>query len=84
MTALTTIPVPDFCGHVITVDHDDYDGGRALWNGAVDRRPRLIARCGGTADVAAAVRFACDSDLDIAVRGGDTTWPGPRCATTAS
>ena len=39
-------------------------------NGTVDRRPRLIARCGGAADVAAAVRFARDCDLEIAVRGG--------------
>mgnify|MGYP003693803565 CR=1 FL=1 len=50
----------------------------------VDRRPRLIARCSGTADVAAAVRFARDHDLEIAVRGGATTWPAPRCATTGS
>ena len=41
-----------------------------MWNGTVDRRPRLIARCSGTADVAAAVRFARDHDLEIAVRGG--------------
>ena len=41
-----------------------------MWNGTVDRRPRLIARCRGTADVAAAVRFARDRDLEIAVRGG--------------
>jgi FAD/FMN-containing dehydrogenase len=41
-----------------------------VWNGAVDRRPRLIARCSGTADVVAAVRFARDHDLEIAVRGG--------------
>jgi FAD/FMN-containing dehydrogenase len=41
-----------------------------VWNGAVDRHPRLIARCRGTADVAAAVRFARDHDLEIAVRGG--------------
>ena len=48
----------------------DYDDARAVWNGTVDRRPRLIARCTGTADVAAAVRFARDRDLEIAVRGG--------------
>ncbi|MFE1560891.1 FAD-binding oxidoreductase [Streptomyces sp. NPDC058734] len=59
-----------FRGRLITADHADYDTARAVWNGAVDRRPRLIARCGGTADVAAAVRFARDHDLEIAVRGG--------------
>ncbi|GAA1802499.1 FAD-binding oxidoreductase [Agromyces neolithicus] len=59
-----------FRGQLITADHADFDTARAVWNGAVDRRPRLIARCSGTADVAAAVRFARDHDLEIAVRGG--------------
>ena len=59
-----------FRGEHVTADHADYDTARAVWNGSVDRRPRLIARCGGTADVAAAVRFARDHDLEIAVRGG--------------
>ena len=59
-----------FRGQLITADHPDYDTARAVWNGSVDRRPRLIARCSGTADVAAAVRFARDHDLEIAVRGG--------------
>ena len=58
-----------FRGQLITADHADYDAARAVWNGAVHRRPRLIARCSGTADVAAAVCFARDHDLEIAVRG---------------
>ena len=62
--------IDGFRGQLITADHPDYDTARAVWNGAVDRRPRLIARCSGTADVAAAVRFARDHDLEIAVRGG--------------
>ena len=62
--------IDGFRGRLITADHADYDTARAVWNGAVDRRPRLIARCSGTADVAAAVRFARDHDLEIAVRGG--------------
>ena len=70
MTALTTMQIPGFWGAVIAPDDDGYDDARAVWNGSVDRRPRLIARCGGTADVAAAVRFARDRDLEIAVRGG--------------
>ena len=70
MTALTTMRIPGFWGDVIAPDHNGYDDARAVWNGAVDRRPRLIARCSGTADVAAAVRFARDRDLEIAVRGG--------------
>jgi FAD/FMN-containing dehydrogenase len=60
----------EFRGDLITADHDDYDAARAVWNGTVNRRPRLIARCSGTADVTAAVRFARDHDLEIAVRGG--------------
>src|SRR5262245_10906771 len=82
MTALTTEgigrpsgtvtgrDIPGFRGEVIDPEHAGYNDARAVWNGAVDRRPRLIARCTGTADVAAAVRFARDRDLEIAVRGG--------------
>ena len=62
--------IDGFRGQLITAGHDDYDTARAVWNGAVDRRPRLIARCCGTADVVAAVRFARDHGLAIAVRGG--------------
>ena len=70
MSGPTAMRIPGFRGDVIEPDHDDYDGARAVWNGIVDRRPRLIARCRGTADVAAAVRFARDCDLEVAVRGG--------------
>jgi FAD/FMN-containing dehydrogenase len=62
--------IDGFRGELITADHADFDTARAVWNGAVDRRPRLIARCSGNADVAAAVRYARDRDLEIAVRGG--------------
>ena len=62
--------IDGFRGQLITTGHADYDTARAVWNGAVDRRPRLIARCSGTADVAATVSFARDHDLEIAVRGG--------------
>ena len=49
---------------------DAYEGARRVWNGAIDRRPACIARCKGVADVVAAVRFARDRDLELAVRGG--------------
>jgi FAD/FMN-containing dehydrogenase len=70
MTERTTIQIPGFRGDVITPEHHEYDRARAVWNGTVDRRPRVIARCSSTADVAAAVRFARDRDIEIAVRGG--------------
>lgn len=62
--------IPGFRGRLIHAADADYDGARAVWNGAIDRRPRLIARCIGTADVIAAVRFARDRDLEVAIRGG--------------
>ena len=62
--------IDQFQGQPITADHPEYDTARAVWNGAIDRHPRLIARCSGAADVAAAVRFARQHDLEIAVRGG--------------
>jgi FAD/FMN-containing dehydrogenase len=67
---VTSMEIPGFRGEVIGAEHADYDDARTVWNGAVDRRPRVIARCTGAADVAAAVRFARDRDLEIAVRGG--------------
>jgi hypothetical protein len=66
----TAAEIDGFRGRLISSDHVDYDIARAVWNGAIDRRPRLIARCTGTADVVAAVRFARDRDLAIAIRGG--------------
>jgi FAD/FMN-containing dehydrogenase len=62
--------IEGFRGRLIDAGHADYDIARAVWNGAVDRRPRLIARCLGAADVVAAVRYARDHDLEIAIRGG--------------
>ena len=62
--------IPGFRGPVITAELAGYDDARAVWNGRVDRSPQLIARCTGAADVAAAVRFAREHDVEIAVRGG--------------
>ncbi len=71
MTTTTTAElIEGLRGRLISAEHADYDIARAVWNGAIDRRPRLIARCIGTADVVAAVRFARDHDLEIAIRGG--------------
>jgi FAD/FMN-containing dehydrogenase len=48
----------------------EYETARLVWNGMIDRRPRLIVRCCGVADVVAAVRFAHAQGLLVAVRGG--------------
>ena len=47
-----------------------FDAARQIWNGHVQRRPALVARCRGVADVIAAVRFCRDNDLPASVRGG--------------
>jgi FAD/FMN-containing dehydrogenase len=57
-------------GPVISPDDDGYDTARRIWNGAIDRRPAFIARCTGVADIVAAVRFARERDLGVAVRSG--------------
>jgi len=59
-----------FRGELIRPSDPGYDGARRVWNAAVDRRPAVVARCTGTADVVAAVRFARAEGLEIAVRGG--------------
>jgi FAD/FMN-containing dehydrogenase len=63
-------------GQLLSADDDGYDRARKLWNGMFDRRPALIARCAGAADVIRAVSFARDNRLAIAVRGGGHSFPG--------
>jgi FAD/FMN-containing dehydrogenase len=59
-----------FRGELLLPTSPGYDAARRIWNGAIDRHPTCIARCTGVADVVAAVRFAREHDLEIAVRGG--------------
>ncbi len=59
-----------FHGDLIRPDSDGYEAARKVWNGMIDRRPAYIARCKSVADVQAAVRFARENDLPLAVRGG--------------
>jgi FAD/FMN-containing dehydrogenase len=66
----------NFRGQLIRSRDDGYDGARAVFNGMIDRRPALIARCAGVADVIAAVNFARENDLQVAVRGGGHSVPG--------
>src|SRR5919199_1160250 len=63
-------------GRVIGPDDVDYDAARALYNGMIDKRPRLIARCVDVADVIAAVNFGRDQGLLVAIRGGGHSGPG--------
>ena len=57
-------------GPVLAPSDPAYEDARRVHNGLIDRRPALVARCHGTADVQAAVRFARERGLEIAVRGG--------------
>jgi FAD/FMN-containing dehydrogenase len=57
-------------GELIRPGDASYDEARAVWNGLIDRYPALIARCTDSADVAAALNFARQHDLALAVRGG--------------
>jgi FAD/FMN-containing dehydrogenase len=59
-----------FRGQLVGPDDLVYDEARLVWNAMADRRPALIARCEGVDDVVAAVRFAREQDLVVAVRGG--------------
>ncbi len=57
-------------GELLAPGDEGYDAARRVWNGVIDKRPALIARCIGVADVMSAVRFARDQGLPVAVRGG--------------
>jgi FAD/FMN-containing dehydrogenase len=59
-----------FSGALLLAEDEGYDKARRVHNGLIDRRPALIARCSGTADVADAVRFARAAGLEVSVRGG--------------
>jgi hypothetical protein len=57
-------------GALLLPGDDGYDQARSVWNGMIDKRPALIARCADADDVTLAVRFAAASGLPLAVRGG--------------
>lgn len=59
-----------FRGALLTPSEEGYEEARRIWNGAIDRRPALIARCAGADDVVEAVRFARELELLVSVRGG--------------
>ena len=57
-------------GPVLVPGDEGYDAARSVWNGDIDRYPAVIARCTGPDDVAAALRYAQEVGLEVAVRGG--------------
>ncbi len=57
-------------GTILLQGDNGYEGARRIWNGMIDRRPALIARCSGTADVMLSIAFAREHGLLLSVRGG--------------
>ena len=67
-----------FQGEVIQPGDSGYETARKIWNASIDKHPGIIARCSGVADVVAAVNFARENELLVAVRG---SWPSRRSTT---
>jgi FAD/FMN-containing dehydrogenase len=59
-----------FRGSILESADSGYDAARQIWNASVNKRPRVIAGCSGTADVIAAIEFARTNNLLTAIRGG--------------
>jgi FAD/FMN-containing dehydrogenase len=74
-TALTEFEA-SFRGELVRQGDSTYDEHRKIWNASIGRFPALIARCTGVADVIAAVRFARETGLEVAVRSGGHSFPG--------
>jgi hypothetical protein len=74
-TALSEL-AGSFRGQLIRPGDPTYDEHRKVWNGSISRFPALVARCTGVADVIAAVRYAKETGLLVAVRGGGHSFPG--------
>ncbi|HKT44415.1 MAG TPA: FAD-dependent oxidoreductase, partial [Gaiellaceae bacterium] len=68
----STIPVirGRFEGDLLESGDDGYDEARTVFNAMIDRRPRLIVRCSGAADVVAGILLARETGLPLAVKGG--------------
>lgn len=67
--ALDTLSA-DLRGELLTQDLPGYEESRTIWNAMIDRKPGIIIRCQGAADVVQAVRFAADNKVLVAVHGG--------------
>jgi FAD/FMN-containing dehydrogenase len=65
-----------FRGSIIGPADPDYDLQRRIWNGSFDKRPAVILRCAGVADVIAAVKLGRATGLPVTVRSGGHSFPG--------
>ena len=63
-------------GELLRPGDDEYESARRIHNGMIDRRPAMIVRCAGVADVMRAVSFAREHEMLVAVRGGGHGVPG--------
>ena len=63
-------------GRIVGRGDADYDEARQIWNGSIDKRPALIARCAGVADVISAVKWARANGVPTTVRSGGHSFPG--------
>ncbi len=77
--SIQTELVSKFAGELIRPDDPGYEQARRVFNGAIDKRPALIARCTGPTDVQAALAHAREQDLLVAVRGGGHSASGYSC-----
>jgi FAD/FMN-containing dehydrogenase len=75
MASSATLP-ERFVGELVRPHDARYDEARSLFNGLIDKRPALIARCADSRDVQSALRHAREHDLVVAVRGGGHSSPG--------
>jgi FAD/FMN-containing dehydrogenase len=65
-----------FAGQIVLPDDPSYDAARIVWNGMIDRRPAIVVRPTGVADILSALRFAREQELAVAVRSGAHSIPG--------
>jgi len=70
LSDVVTALASTFTGQLLRPGDAGYDEARKVHNGLIDKRPALIARCRGLADIADAVKMARDRKLEVAVRGG--------------
>ena len=64
-------------GPVLVPGDAGYDESRTVWNAMIDRKPALVARCLGIADVIACVQFAREHKLLLCIKGGGHNIAGP-------